>query len=384
MRRTAVASVLWVAALCAAGCSEGAGSDEGGLTSGGVGGAFATGGIGGAGGGGASGIGGASGLGGAGGIGGAGGVVGGMGGASGMAGGMGGASGMMAGMGGGGAGGTGGMMAGAGGMAGGGAGGTAGMTGDGDCCPDGNCICHGDDPTALTNQNGPFDYESYRVANGTIFYPTDAEPPFSAIAICPGFLNSGPEMEPWGPFYASHGFVLIATDTIGSDFPDVRATKLLAAIDTLKMENDSSSSPIAGMLAGRFGTSGYSMGGGGTTIAASTDSTLMTSIGLAAWGPVGAGVTVPTLFLCGLSDGTAPCSQSQGAYGQMPGETPKMIVGIPAATHFSWFGPQDAGMGRSGAYALAFQKVFLDGDERWREFLVEAPSSGDFDTNIEP
>jgi pimeloyl-ACP methyl ester carboxylesterase len=126
------------------------------------------------------------------------------------------------------------------------------------------------------------------------------------------------------------------------------------------------------------------MGGGGTTIAATTDTTLKTSIGLAAWGPVGSGVSVPTLFLCGQSDGTAPCSQSEGAYGLMPETTPKMLVAIPGASHFNWFGPQDAGMGRSGAYALAFQKVFLDGDERWREFLVQAPSSGEFDTNIDP
>jgi pimeloyl-ACP methyl ester carboxylesterase len=274
------------------------------------------------------------------------------------------------------------MMAGTGGMMA-GTGGTGGM-GTGDCCPDGNCICHGDAPSALTSQNGPFDYESYRGTLGTIFYPTDAEPPFSAIAICPGFLNSGPEMEPWGPFYASHGFVLIATDTLGSDFPDIRAGKLLAAVDELKAENEDSSSPLFGKLAGRFGTSGYSMGGGGTTIASTTDATLKTSVGLAAWAPVGNGVTVPTLFLCGQSDGTAPCSQSEGAYASVPNTTPKMLVAIPGASHFAWFSPDAAGMGRSGAYALAFQKVFLNGDERWREVLVQPPSSGEFETNIEP
>lgn len=378
MKRTAVFYGVLAAVALGMGCGNG-GSDSsgGGLTSGGVGGTFPTGGIGGT-------TGGAGGA--LAGTGGAGGTVagtGGIGGAAGMmTGGMGGAAGMITA----GTGGAGGMMAagtgGAGGMMAAGAGGTGGMMGAGDCCPDGNCICHEDPPASPSSADGPYNVESYTLSTGTVYYPTDAEPPLSAIAICPGFLNSGPEMAAWGPFYASHGFVLIAANTLPSDFPDIRATLLLGAIDELKAENDSSSSPLSGKLSGRFGTSGYSMGGGGTTIASTTDSSLKTSIGLAAWGPVGAGITTPTLLLCGESDSTAPCNMSQGSYGQIPDTTPKMLLSIPGATHFSWFGPDDAGMGRSGAYALAFQKVFLDGDERWRDVLITEPSSGSMTTNI--
>jgi pimeloyl-ACP methyl ester carboxylesterase len=345
----------------------------------GIGGASGLGGTGGVSG--VGGAGGASGLGGAGGSGGAGGA-GGVGGASGL-GGMGGAGGVggMAGGGAGGMGGTGGMAGGgAGGM--GGTGGTGGMISDGDCCPDGNCLCHGPDPTGLTGDQGMFDYDTLELTSGTVFYPTDAEPPFAAIVIVPGFLNSGPEMYPWGEFYASHGFVLLAAYTLGSDFPDVRAAKLAAALTELKGENTDSSSPLSGKLAGRYGTSGYSMGGGGTTLAATADPSLLTSVGLAAWGPVGAGVTVPTLFLCGEADGTAPCSGSQAAYGQMPDTTDKMLVTVPSTGHLAWFN-QNAGNGRVGEYALAFQKVFLAGDERWRPFLLQDPPSGSMTTNIE-
>jgi hypothetical protein len=321
-----------------------------------------------------------------GGVGGAAGMTGGAGAAGGMTGGAGGAGGMTGGAGGM-TGGAGGMTGGAGGMTGGmgGMGGAAGeeMMGTGDCCPSGNCICHGDDPSGLTNDNGPYDYDTYELASGTVYYPTDAEAPYSAIAICPGFLNSGPEMAAWGPFYASHGFVLNTVWTIGSDIPEIRAIKLLAAVDEMKAENTKNGSPLFGKLAGRYGTSGYSMGGGGTTIATVSETTLKTSIGLAAWGPVGGGISTPTLFLCGESDGVAPCFGSQDAYNRIPENTPKMIYSIPGATHFSWFGPDDAGRGVSGARALAFQKVFLDGDERWREFLVEQPASGSLETNIE-
>lgn len=261
--------------------------------------------------------------------------------------------------------------------------GTGGQPGGGACCDDGDCLCHGPDPSALTSSDGTFAVDSYDIATGKVFYPTDAEPPFAAIAICPGFTNSGPEMEPWGPFYASHGFVMVAVHTIGSDVPSVRATKLLAAIEELEAENAKAGSPLFEKLSGRFGTSGYSMGGGGTTIASGTDSTLMTSVGLAAWGPDTAGVTVPTLLLCGTSDGTAPCRTSQGAYDGLPGSTPKMMVSINGASHFSWFSPTGAGNGISGQYALAFQKVYLAGDTRWKSLLLTQPGQATMETNIQ-
>jgi len=263
--------------------------------------------------------------------------------------------------------------------------GMAGMAGDGGgaCCSDGDCLCHGPDPSELTSGSGPFDTDTFEISTGSVHYPIDAEPPFAAVAICGGFLNSGPEMDGWGSFYASHGIVTVITWTLGSDFPDVRAAKLLEAIEELKGENTTMGSQLFGKLSDRFGTSGYSMGGGGTTIATTTDSTLKTSVGLAAWAPVGSGISVPTLLLCGSSDGTAPCSMSQSSYGSIPDSTPKMMISISGSTHFSWFGPMDAGRGTSGSYALAFQKVFLEGDERWKPLLLESPSGGTVTTNIQ-
>jgi hypothetical protein len=45
----------------------------------------------------------------------------------------------------------------------------------------------------------------------------------------------------------------------------------------------------------------------------------------------------------------------------------------------SHVGQPTADGGNSGKYGLAFQKVFLDGDERWRPLLVAAESE---ETNI--
>jgi hypothetical protein len=280
----------------------------------------------------------------------------------------------------GGAGTGGGSGAGTGGVAGTGGAGTGGGVGTGTCCSSGDCLCHGPDPTQLTSSNGTFKTATFTIAAGTVHYPTDAAPPFAAISICPGFTNTGPEMAPWGPFYASHGIVIVITSTGGADPPATRATKLLDAITQLKAENTKSGSPLFGKLSGRYGTSGYSMGGGGTTIASGQDPTLKTSIGLAPWGGDGANVKVPTLLLCGASDTTAPCSMSQTVYGAIAAPTPKMMMSIPAATHFSWFGPTNAGNGMSGETALAFQKVYLEGDERWKPLLLKG--RGTVTTNI--
>jgi len=257
----------------------------------------------------------------------------------------------------------------------------SGMMGSGKCCMSGDCICRGEAPMELSSSMGPYRTSSMRASTGTVHFPMDAEPPFAGVAICPGFTNTGPEMTPWGQFYASWGIVTMVTNTSGSDQPAVRARKLLAAVAELKEMNMASSGPLSGKMSGRYGTSGYSMGGGGTTIASGDDSTLKTSIGLAAWGGQGSGVSVPTLLLCGSSDTTAPCSMSSGVYRGIPNSTPKMQVTISGATHFSWFGPTNAGRGESGKIALAFQKVFLEGDERWKPLLVGAMSNKQ--TNIQ-
>ena len=189
-------------------------------------------------------------------------------------------------------------------------------------------------------------------------------------------------MADWGPFYASWGIVTVVTNTGAADIPAIRASLLLAAIDDLKKENMSSGSPVSGKLSGRYVTSGYSMGGGGTTIAAQMTTSLNSSIGLAAWGGAGESTKVPTLLLCGDADTVAPCDMSTGVYRGIPDSTPKMQITIPGATHFNWFGPSDTRDQMSGKYALAFQKLYLEGDTRWKPLLLSKLAGALIETNI--
>jgi pimeloyl-ACP methyl ester carboxylesterase len=231
----------------------------------------------------------------------------------------------------------------------------------------------------LTSSKGPFRTATLTISAGTVHYPTDAEPPFAAVAIVGGLFNTGPEMEEWGPFYASHGIVTVITTTGAVDVPEERAPKLLAALKEVKAL---SSGPLGGKISDRLGTSGYSMGGGATTHASITNPMLKTSVGLAAWEPVGAGIKVPTLLLCGSNDGVAGCGYAEGSYAAIPATTIKMMVTIAGVDHFGWFGPTDASGGVSGQYALAFQKVYLEGDTRWAALLKTAVSGGTVVTNI--
>jgi hypothetical protein len=200
------------------------------------------------------------------------------------------------------------------------------------------------------------------------------------VAVSDGFAGTGgcgvAQTSGWGPLYASHGIVAMIINTGSGDQPNQRGSKLSAGIEAFKAENAKSGSPLFGKLSGRYGTSGFSMGGGGTTYASQDDATLRSSVAIMPWGPVRSGVKVPTLVICGASDTIASCS-SHGtpAYQGIDDAVSKMRVQVSGGHN----GQPTAGGGNSGKFGLAFQKVFLEGDERWRPLLVAADAE---DTNI--
>jgi dienelactone hydrolase len=170
----------------------------------------------------------------------------------------------------------------------------------------------------------------------------------------------------------------------GGGPPETRARALLDGIETLRAENDRSDSPLAGQMAlDRFGVMGWSMGGGGTLIAANGNPDLRAAVSFAAWNP-GARFSedqVPTLLLAGSSD-TLAGGQSQGFFDSIPESTPKMLFEVAGGSHSIANDPSSAD-GQVGRYGLSWLKVFLEGDERYRQFLQEAPSrASDFRDNL--
>jgi dienelactone hydrolase len=337
----------------------------------------------------------------AGGTGGAGG--GGQAGSSGAGGGppLGGSSGAGAGAGGigGSAGGAGGASGGSGGVGGGGgAAGAAGMIGGG---ADG-ALVRGPEPTMATAMAaGPYQVGMYTDADGikdgaeflasTIYYPMDADPPFAAIVICPGWTAFQDSVAPWGPFLGSHGIVVMTIDTnTNLDTVDIRQGALMDALASLKAEQTRAGSPLEGKLhMNRFGLAGWSMGGGGTWLNANEHPELKSAMTLAGHNATAGGalgltnITVPVLMLAGDADtAILGLAMSQPVYDVIPAATPKILFECAGATHFD-IAPVTCG-GLFGLYGLSWHKVFLEGDTRYRQFLTgAAPSTAsDYRSNV--
>ena len=242
----------------------------------------------------------------------------------------------------------------------------------------------GDAPTEATAKTkGKYAVKSYTSGfpimgflAGTLYYPTDADPPFASVAVVPGFTAYQNSIQGWGPFLASHGIVTMTIDTLTTgDLPAQRADELMAALKSIAGENTREGSPLKGKLdTSRQCTSGWSMGGGGTLIAAAKHSELKCAVSFAAWQPTGGAQNkVPVLMFEGTVDPLA-AGMSEGFYSQTPNEVPKMLFEVNGAGHEVANNPNNSG-GTIGVYGLSWFKVYLEGDMRYKQFLTRGKPS---------
>ena len=236
-------------------------------------------------------------------------------------------------------------------------------------------------------RNGP-DYDG-----ATIYYPLNGDPPYAGIAIVPGYCGVETDIQDWGPFYASHGIVAITLGTNNpcADWPINRSEALLDAIVTVKEENTRSGSPLENQIdINRFAVSGWSMGGGGSQLAASMDPSLKAAIGLCPWldlngfEPNDLIHDVPVLIFTGQNDDIANSTD----YGYMhyqgtPSSTDKLYFEIENGGHDAANSP-DFASGEAGVYALSWLKTYLLEDPCYCDFLLNTPlNSSSYETNIE-
>ena len=74
--------------------------------------------------------------------------------------------------------------------------------------------------------------------------------------------------------------------------------------------------------------------------------------------------------------------QSEASFEAIPSSTPKLLYVMAREGHFSWGTPTTNG-GASGRYVMAWEKVFLEGDTRYRRFLLEkGPQSATWESNV--
>lgn len=244
---------------------------------------------------------------------------------------------------------------------------------------------------------------AYDVNSAHIYYPAGATPPFVSVAVVPGFVSAESAIGDWGPFLASWGIVTMtigtsnpstgASDT--SVLPPVREAALLDALTTLKGENTRSGSALVGKLdVSRQGVAGWSMGGGGTLLAANSTPTLKAVFAIEPWNPSTTYTmdTVPTLMFGGTSDTLAGPPMPDSQYTSIPMSTPKMLYVVTSGTHWvatsptnstTDMAPDSMSTPNVARFGISWVKVFIECDDRFRPFLLVKPSdAADFQTTL--
>jgi hypothetical protein len=233
----------------------------------------------------------------------------------------------------------------------------------------------GPNPTEalLTAARGPFQITQTRgngsgFASGTVYYPTDTSlGRMGAIVVVPGFMSVEAQMAWWGPRLASHGFVamVIGTNTV-MDVPGSRAQQQNAALRWL-----STQSPVANRIdPTRLAAGGWSMGGGGSLMAAQSNPNIKVVVPMAPWNP-GMRYTYnkPTIIMSCSSDAIAGNGANSNVhYAGLTGPKGQITV---SGSHFCPTSTNTV----AARYVVAWMKRFLDGDTRYQQFVC-TPRSG--------
>jgi dienelactone hydrolase len=234
----------------------------------------------------------------------------------------------------------------------------------------------GPDPTdaILLAARGPFAISQARApaigfGGGTIYYPTDPSlGRLGAVVVVPGFTALESSIAVYGPRLASHGFVVLTinTNTV-FDFPAQRANQQNAAFRYL-----TTSSPVAGRIDGtRLAAAGWSMGGGGSLIAAQSNANIKVVVPMAPWSPGSSfRYAKPTFILSCASDTIATNgSNSNLFYASLTGEKAQLTV---PGSHFCPGTPSNQVI----RLMVSWLKRFLDGDTRYSRFICSGTPVG--------
>jgi len=281
----------------------------------------------------------------------------------------------------GGVGGVAGVVAGMGGMAGGMGGMSGGMGGAaGEPDPDGGVPS---DDEVNVEVMGPHAFDTFtegadapEFASGLVYYPTDSDGPFVAMVLSPGLTASNTDYEVWGRVLASHNIVvLLIQPTSTGDWNDARSVDLQAGLDVVKSLNTS------GTLAGKIdveniGFMGHSMGGGGTLIAADeVGDMIQAAIPMQpyALGASFPGVTCPILIIAADGDSVATTSSHAFThYNSIPDTTKKIFLEGESRDHYFSTDRFENDCEINARYAVAFLKLYLEGDTRYETYLFGA------------
>jgi dienelactone hydrolase len=253
----------------------------------------------------------------------------------------------------------------------------------------GHLLAQAPDREAL-GQTGPYQVAYYsqlppvpEFSAATLYFPANKAQDFGGVVIAPGYIEKQINIQWWGYHLASHGFAVLVLDTNEpQDYPSVRAEALLAGVELLRAENTRMGGMLRGkILVDRMAVMGHSMGGGGTLLAANAHSEqLKAAIPFTPWLPDGnfGSVTVPTLVIAGEIDRIAASAEHAWPhYQSLASAVPRMYLEIKGGNHFiantltdnEGLNPNIDVHDLVGGIAVGWLKLFLDGDESYRELV---------------
>lgn len=229
----------------------------------------------------------------------------------------------------------------------------------------------------------------------TVWYPTNGGGRYPGVVFVPGFTSDylHPQapldetaVTQWADFLASHGFVVmfINSANIALDGPPQKQAALLDAVNALAAEDTRSGSPVAGLVqVSNIAVMGHSFGGAAALFAANAGSNprIKAVVALSPvpnnsnFGPY-PNDTVPTLIYGGQGDPGG----FQGEYDTLPAASSKLLaIFLSTSEYSSMHNIARNPLGSHGTdplvarYGLSFLEVYLAGDARYQQFLVNDP-----------
>ena len=256
--------------------------------------------------------------------------------------------------------------------------------------------------TAYANNpssNGPERVCSYSTgltsisyASARVSYPCNLSGKAPATTLTGGFTNTKEQMYWLADHLSSHGFIVITmtpTNILGTPLNWETAHK--GGIRQLKDENGRLLSAIRNKVdTNKLGIMGFSMGGGGTLLAAADlGSEIKTAVPLAPWlgtlSPTYRNIKAKTLVVSGSSDIVAFPGVIAGYYRNLPTTITRGWAEFTGVGHDDFYSitASSTNQTRIKNLVTSFLKVNLAGDTSYQGYLNGAQRNASWFTNYE-
>lgn len=219
---------------------------------------------------------------------------------------------------------------------------------------------------------------SLSYASARVSYPCNLSGTAPATTLTGGFTNTKEQMYWLADHLTSHGYIVITmtpNNILGTPLNWETAHK--GGIDKLKSENTRLLSAIRGKVdTSKLGIMGFSMGGGGTLLAAADLGTdVKTAVPLAPWLgtliPSYRNIKAKTLIISGSSDSVAFPGIIAGYYNNLPTSITRGLAELRGADHSDFYSitASSSQQTRVKTLTTAWLKSYLNGDGSYLTYL---------------